>query len=248
MGFGEKLAKGMGIAGAAFTGITVAVNLLESKKDININHKQGFYEKYIKRPQDLVCATAATVLLSPVMAGTALAVKLKLGSPVLFTQERPGLNEEIFKLYKFRTMTDERDENGELLPDEDRLTKFGAFLRTTSLDELPEMLNIIKGDMSVVGPRPLLVRYLPYYHENERARHSVRPGLTGQAQISGRNNSCWDERLEIDVKYAENISFFTDLIILIKTVKKVLAREDVVDDGKYQFMDLDLERENSVKD
>ena len=150
-------------------------------------HKKGFYEKYIKRPQDFLCASLALIVLSPVMAVTAALVKSKLGSPVLFTQDRPGLNGQTFKLYKFRTMTDEKDENGNLLPDENRLPLFGQKLRSTSLDELPELVNIWKGDMSVVGPRPLLVRYLSRYNEHQARRHEVRPGFTGLAQVHGRN-------------------------------------------------------------
>ena len=151
-----------------------------------MSHKKGFYEKYVKRPQDFLCASAALVVLSPVMGVTALLVRKKLGSPVLFTQDRPGLNGKTFKLYKFRTMTDDRDENGNLLPDEDRLPPFGIKLRSTSLDELPELINILKGDMSVVGPRPLLVRYLPRYNEHQARRHEVRPGFTGLAQVHRR--------------------------------------------------------------
>ena len=152
------------------------------------HQSKGIYEKYIKRPQDFVCALAATVVLSPVMATTALLVRKELGSPVLFAQDRPGLNGNVFKLYKFRTMTDERAENGELLPDELRLPRFGKMLRATSLDELPELFNILKGDMAVVGPRPLLTRYLPRYNERQARRHEVRPGFTGLAQIHGRNS------------------------------------------------------------
>ena len=227
MGIKKFFAKGIGIAGAAFAGVAVAVNVLESGKKAIVKHEQGFYEKYIKRPQDLVCATAAMVLLSPVMVTTALAVRLKLGSPVLFTQERPGLNEEIFKLYKFRTMTDERDENGELLPDEDRLTKFGTFLRSTSLDELPELINMVKGDMSMVGPRPLLVEYLPRYNERQSRRHEVRPGMTGYAQIKGRNSLTWEDRFDYDVEYVDKVTFLNDWRIVAKTVAIVLRREGI---------------------
>ncbi|MBR2674849.1 MAG: sugar transferase [Mogibacterium sp.] len=191
------------------------------------------YEKYIKRPLDFVLATAAFAALSPVLGATALAVKKKLGSPVLFFQERPGRidsrtgEEKIFKLYKFRTMTDERGEDGELLPDEERMTKFGRFLRSTSLDELPELLNIIKGDMAIVGPRPLLVRYLPRYSAHQRRRHEVRPGLTGLAQVHGRNAVSWEDKFDWDVKYADNVSFIGDLRIVLGTVKTVLAREGI---------------------
>lgn len=193
----------------------------------------GPYEKYIKRPLDLVLSLGATVVLSPVMGVTALLVKKKLGSPVLFTQMRPGKidpktgEEKIFKLYKFRTMTDERDENGEFLPDEIRLTKFGKLLRSTSLDELPELFNIIKGEMSVVGPRPLLVEYIPYYTNLERHRHDVRPGLTGFAQINGRNNISWDKKLSLDVDYVSHISLIRDFDIIIKTIGKTVKRSDI---------------------
>jgi lipopolysaccharide/colanic/teichoic acid biosynthesis glycosyltransferase len=188
---------------------------------------KGIYEKYIKRPQDFVCALAATVLLSPVMATTALLVRKELGSPVLFAQDRPGLNGNVFKLYKFRTMTDERAENGELLPDELRLPRFGKMLRATSLDELPELFNILKGDMAVVGPRPLLTRYLPRYNERQARRHEVRPGFTGLAQIHGRNSISWDEKFDWDVKYVDNITFAGDWKIIFDTIKIVLKREGI---------------------
>ena len=235
MSIAEKIAKGIGIAGTAFAGLAVAVNKYETKKGIYFDHEQGFYEKYIKRPQDLVCATAATVLLSPVMAGTALLVKLKLGSPVLFVQERPGLNEKIFKLYKFRTMTDERDENGDLLPDTKRLTRFGKFLRNTSIDELPELFNIVKGDMSIVGPRPLLVKYLPLYNEEQRHRHSVRPGLTGYAQVHGRNDTSWSSRFKNDVYYVKNVSLLLDISIIKETIMIVLKREGINTEETSKF-------------
>ena len=170
-------------------------------------HKKGFYETYIKRPQDFLCALAATIVLSPVMLVTAILVRLKLGSPVLFKQERPGKDGKIFQLYKFRTMTDARDENGNLLPDDKRLTKFGKTLRSTSLDELPELLNMLKGDMSVVGPRPLLVRYMERYNEHQARRHEVRPGFTGLAQVHGRNAISWEEKFDWDVKYVDHITF-----------------------------------------
>lgn len=192
-----------------------------------MKQKKGFYEKWIKRPQDFFCALLAIIVFSPILLLTALLVRIKLGSPVLFTQERPGLNERIFKLYKFRSMTDERDSNGELLPDEVRLTKFGKILRSTSLDELPEIFNILKGDMAVVGPRPLLVQYLPYYSERQRLRHSVRPGLTGYAQVHGRNTLNWDDKFEFDVKYSEQITFLGDWKIIFLTALKVLEREGI---------------------
>lgn len=187
----------------------------------------GIYEAVIKRPLDAVLAGAALIMLSPVMGLTAMLVKIKLGSPVLFTQERPGLNRKIFTIYKFRTMTDQRGSGGELLPDEERLTLFGKKLRSTSFDELPELFNIIKGDMAVVGPRPLLAEYLPRYNARQSRRHDVRPGLTGLAQVSGRNTLSWDEKLEDDVRYTEKITFFGDMSIILKTVKTVLRHEGI---------------------
>ncbi len=194
-------------------------------------HKQGFYEKYIKRPQDFCCALAAVVVLSPVMAVTALLVRLRLGSPVVFKQERPGLNGKVFTLYKFRTMTDEKDTEGNLLPDEVRLTKFGKLLRSTSLDELPELFNILKGDMSVVGPRPLLVRYLPLYNAHQARRHEVRPGFTGYAQVHGRNAISWEEKFDLDVEYVDHVTFLGDWRIIFQTVKTVLKREGISSDS-----------------
>lgn len=190
-------------------------------------HKKGIYEKYIKRPQDFLCALLAGIVLSPVMAVTAVLVRVKLGSPVLFTQERPGKDGKIFKLYKFRTMTDARDENGNLLSDEVRLTSFGKKLRSTSLDELPELFNILKGDMSVVGPRPLLVQYLSRYNEHQARRHEVRPGFTGLAQVNGRNAISWEEKFDWDVKYVDHITFLGDWKIIFKTVKTVLRRDGI---------------------
>lgn len=194
-------------------------------------HKQGFYEKYIKRPQDFLCALAATIVLSPVMLVTAVLVRVKLGSPVIFTQNRPGKDEKIFKLYKFRTMTDAKDENGNLLSDEVRLTKFGRMLRSTSLDELPELFNILKGDMAVVGPRPLLVKYLPRYNERQSRRHEVRPGFTGLAQVHGRNAIGWEEKFDWDVKYVESITFLGDWKIILQTIRTVLKREGISSEG-----------------
>ena len=190
----------------------------------------GLYNKYIKRILDILISLTFIVLFSWLYLILVILVRIKLGSPVLFCQERPGYNEKIFKLYKFRTMTDKRDENGTLLPDSERLTKFGSMLRSTSLDELPEMFNILKGDMSLIGPRPLLVEYLPYYTEEERLRHSVRPGLTGLAQVSGRNYLAWDKRLARDVEYVNHISFIMDVKIIIKTIMVVLKKEDIAID------------------
>ena len=185
------------------------------------------YQKYIKRGLDFILSLIASIILSPVMLMVAVLVRVKLGSPVLFKQQRPGKNEKIFNMYKLRTMTDERDENGELLPDEVRLTKFGKTLRSTSLDELPELFNIVKGDMSIVGPRPLLVRYLPLYNERQKHRHDVRPGFTGLAQVNGRNSISWEEKFEWDVKYVEHITFWGDVKIIFKTVKTVLTHEGI---------------------
>ena len=193
----------------------------------NIKVKHGIYRRFIKRPMDFILAFMATIFLSPVLIIVAVLVRIKLGSPVLFKQKRPGLNEKIFTLYKFRTMTDERDENGELLPDSVRLTKFGRLLRSTSLDELPELFNILKGDMSIVGPRPLLVQYLPLYNEHQKRRHDVRPGLSGHAQVNGRNAINWEDKFYLDVEYVDNLSFFIDCKIIFITLKKVLAKEGI---------------------
>lgn len=187
----------------------------------------SFYRKYGKRVFDLCLTVPALVVLSPVMLVTAGLVAVKLGRPVLFTQERPGYKEKIFRMYKFRTMTDARNANGELLSDEERLTPFGEKLRSTSLDELPELLNILKGDMSLVGPRPLLVQYLPLYNKRQHKRHSVLPGITGLAQINGRNSISWEEKFEYDVQYAKHVTFLGDLKILFETVFKVLKREGI---------------------
>lgn len=183
--------------------------------------------KYIKRILDIISSLLAIIILSPLLAVTAVLVKTKLGSPVLFRQERPGKDEKIFTLMKFRTMTDERDENGELLPDEVRLTKFGKLLRSTSIDELPELFNILKGDMSVIGPRPLLVEYIPRYNEHQHRRHEVRPGLSGWAQVNGRNTVSWEDKFDMDVYYVDNYSFAMDVKILFMTVLNVLKREGI---------------------
>ncbi|WP_275891321.1 sugar transferase [Ruminococcus sp. OA3] len=199
----------------------------KQKKEQEISHKKSFYEKHIKRSQDFCCALLAVLILSPVMAVTAMLVRIKLGSPVIFRQKRPGLHGEIFTLYKFRTMTDERDESGELQSDEVRLTSFGKWLRSTSLDELPELINILKGDMAVVGPRPLLIKYLPYYNSLQARRHEVKPGFTGYAQVHGRNAVTWEEKFDMDVHYVDNISFLGDWKIIFQTVKTVLKREGI---------------------
>lgn len=209
----------------------------------------GIYEKYMKRLLDCFLATCALILLSPLMGIIALLVRSKLGSPILFKQDRPGRvnyltgKEKKFRLYKFRSMSNERNENGELLPDELRLTKFGQFLRSSSLDELPELINIIKGDMAIVGPRPLAMQYLPYYNEEERKRHLVRPGLTGLAQISGRNSTNWPQRFKYDITYIDNISLKTDVLIVLKTIYRVFQRKDIVVRGAGKVMDFDKFRQ-----
>lgn len=227
--------------------------------------KMGFYEKYGKRILDIACATAAIVVFSPLYLGVAALVKLKLGSPVLFTQDRPGLidkdgKETVFKMYKFRTMTDERDENGELLPDDVRLTKFGKWLRNTSLDELPEAFNILNGTMSVIGPRPQLVRDMTFMTKEQRARHTAKPGLSGLAQVNGRNGITWEEKLEWDRKYIQNVSFAGDVKIIVDTVKKAFIKQEGItqddmataeDFGDYLLrmgkVDVDTYRENQAK-
>lgn len=191
------------------------------------------YRLFIKRLLDIVISGVALLILSPVYLILAILIRVKLGSPVIFHQERPGKDEKTFTLCKFRTMTDERDENGNLLPDNVRLTKFGKLLRSTSLDELPELWNIFKGDMSLIGPRPLLVSYLPYYTEEEKLRHTVRPGLTGLAQVSGRNFLDWDNRLKKDVEYVKNLSFLMDLKVIFLTVKVVFVKENVAEDTNF---------------
>ena len=206
------------------------------------------YKKYIKRLLDVVISLIALIVLSPVMLIVAILVRIKLGSPVIFKQERPGKDGKIFKLYKFRSMSDKKDENGNLLPDSERLTKFGKILRATSLDELPEFVNILKGEMSLIGPRPLAVCYLPYYNEKEKHRHDVRPGLTGLAQINGRNALNWDDRFAFDIEYVENITFMNDLKILLKTVLKVLKRDGVVVSGTGTTIDFDEYRKEQLKE
>lgn len=190
-------------------------------------HKQGFYEKYIKRPQDFICALLAIIVLSPVLLIVAILVRVKLGSPIIFAQDRPGLDGKIFKLYKFRTMSNIKDDNGNLLSDEERLGHFGKALRSTSLDELPELINILRGDCAVCGPRPLLVRYLGRFNEYQARRHEVRPGLTGLAQVNGRNAVSWEEKFDYDVQYVDNVTFLGDWKIVFKTVLTVLKRDGI---------------------
>lgn len=214
--------------------VSIAVSLTEyitGKQGWVKNHKpKGVYEKIIKRPLDMLLSMLALVILFPLMLVVALLVRINLGSPVLFKQRRPGLGGEIFTLYKFRTMTDERDSDGELLSDDKRLTKFGKWLRSTSLDELPELINIIKGDMSIIGPRPLLVEYLSHYDEKEKHRHDVRPGLTGLSQVNGRNYLSWKSRFSLDLKYVDNVTFVEDLRIVFSSIKAVVSRDGLMSD------------------
>ena len=196
-----------------------------------MEHQAGFYEKHIKRLLDFTLSLLALIVLSPILLITAILVRVKLGSPVIFSQERPGRDEKIFKLYKVRSMTDQRNADGELLPDEQRLTHFGKMLRSTSLDELPELWNILRGDMSIVGPRPLLVKYLPLYNAHQARRHAVTPGLTGYAQVHGRNAISWEEKFDLDVYYVDHISFALDVKIIFMTVRCVFAHEGISAEG-----------------
>lgn len=201
-------------------------------------HKKSIYEKYIKRILDFTLSLIALICLSPILLIVAILVRIKLGSPVIFKQKRPGKDEKIFTLYKFRTMTDEKDDNGDLLPDSQRLTKFGKFLRSTSLDELPELINIIEGEMAIVGPRPQLIRDMLFMNNEQRKRHTVRQGLTGLAQVNGRNNITWKEKLNYDLQYIENITFIDDAKIILKTVLKVLKKNDINTNGMDTAEDL----------
>lgn len=213
------------------------------KRYVNNHKPYGIYEKYVKRCIDVILSGTALLIFSPLFLTVYLLVRARLGQPVIFAQDRPGKDEKIFKLYKFRTMTDEKNERGELLPDEIRLTKTGKILRATSLDELPELLNIFLGNMSFIGPRPLLVKYLPYYTEEERKRHDVRPGLTGLAQINGRNFINWEQRFEYDILYINKITFVVDIKIFMKTLYKVVKHADVMESAsQVQFENLDDER------
>ena len=205
------------------------------------------YRKYFKRPMDFILSLLALIILLPILIIVATLVRTKLGSPVIFKQERPGLNEKIFTMYKFRSMTDEKDENSQLLPDSVRLTKFGRLLRSTSLDELPELWNILRGDMSIVGPRPLAVSYLPYYTEEERKRHTIRPGLTGLAQINGRNTATWEQRFSYDIEYIEKLSFTGDIKIILGTILSVIKRNDIGERGVDAPIDFNEYRENMVE-
>lgn len=235
-----RLIKIISAISAVVAGIAFLFERAEEKRNINAENRHkpfGIYERFIKRPLDAFLSTGALIVFSPILLITAVLVKMKLGSPVLFTQERPGRidpqtgKEKIFKLYKFRTMTDEKDENGNLLPDEVRLTSFGKKLRSTSIDELPELINIIKGDMAVVGPRPLLVRYLDRYNEHQARRHEVRPGFTGLAQVNGRNSISWNDKFNFDVQYVNKISMKEDISIVMKTIKIVLSKDGIHSDS-----------------
>ncbi len=221
-----KLIKGI----VCIASIVGAAAFIAERFEKTLHKPFGIYEKYVKRPLDAFLSTGALIIFSPILFVTAILVRVKLGSPILFTQERPGRDGKIFKLYKFRTMTDARDENGDLLPDNQRLPIFGQKLRSTSLDELPELINMIKGDMAVVGPRPLLVRYLSRYNCHQARRHEVRPGFTGLAQVHGRNAISWEEKFDWDVKYVDYITFKGDVKIILDTIKTVLKREGINSD------------------
>jgi bacterial sugar transferase len=209
-------------------GVAFVMEILAERKTKNKKCK-GVYEKFVKRPMDCFLATSCLLIFSPLMLILAILVRIFLGTPVLFEQDRPGKNGKVFKLYKFRTMTNKKDKNGQLLSDELRLTAFGKILRSSSLDELPELFNIIKGEMSLIGPRPLLVQYLPLYNQEQARRHEVRPGLTGLAQSRGRNSLSWEEKFKLDVEYVDNITFLGDLKIIVDTVVQVLNREGISD-------------------
>lgn len=218
------------ILGIALIGAIMAIIAFVSEqfaKRTSKHSPNGPYERFFKYPMDTFFATEAFIFLLPMMIVIAILVRMKLGTPVIFVQKRPGKDEKIFNLYKFRSMTNAKDENGNLLPDRDRLTTFGRLLRSTSLDELPELFNIIKGDMSIIGPRPLLVKYLPYYNVHDRRRHEVRPGLTGLAQSNGRNELTWKEKFQKDVEYVDNLTFRTDIHVFFQTIKKVIIREGI---------------------
>ena len=201
----------------------------EVKEEVRVS--KGIYRRFLKRPMDFILSLMAIIVLSPILIIVGVLVRVKLGSPVLFKQKRPGLNEKIFTMYKFRTMTDQKDEKEELLPDHIRLTKFGKMLRATSLDELPELFNILKGDMSIIGPRPLLVQYLPLYNDQQQRRHEVRPGLSGYAQVNGRNSISWDNKFDLDVQYVDNVTFINDVKIIMLTLKKVFVKDGISSDN-----------------
>lgn len=232
-------------------GLGIIVSAIEKKQGkvgwIKEHKPYGFYERNVKRPLDFGLSLIAIVILCPVMVIIAISIKLKLESPILFRQKRPGLGGKIFTIRKYRTMTNEKDKNGELLPDISRLSTLGRILRSASLDELPELFNIICGDMSIVGPRPLVPQYLPYFTEEERHRHDIRPGLTGLAQASGRNALSWDARLRLDIQYVNKITFIGDLKIIGMTIKKVLKEEDIVVQGtEDSVLDFDVDRQMKI--
>ena len=262
----------VGIIASSIVGGTAIVTWIMKKKAKKTTYKaenieaiptrnMGFYEKYVKRAIDIICASAAIICFSPIYIGVAILVRFKLGSPVLFTQDRPGLigedgKETIFKMYKFRTMTDERDENGELLPDEVRLTSFGKWLRNTSLDELPEAFNILNGTLSVCGPRPQLVRDMVFMTDEQRMRHTAKPGLSGLAQVNGRNAISWEDKINWDLKYIEKVSFLEDLKIILSTVKKAFIKQEGItqddmataeDFGDYLLRTEKVDKENYNK-
>lgn len=214
---------------------------------MNKTKSNSIYNKFIKRLFDFFAAFIAILILSPVLLIVSVLAVFLLGTPILFKRKRPGLNEKLFTIYKFRTMTNKRDENGELLPDKDRLTKFGRFLRASSIDELPELFNILKGDMSVVGPRPLAEDYLPHYTEEEKRRHHVRPGLTGLAQVMGRNNLSWEEKFAYDIEYVDNMSFLMDMKIIFKTIRKLFVKSEIGERGMNGLVDFDIYRQNQNK-
>ena len=205
---------------------------MQSEVKEEVRGRKGIYKRFLKRPLDFILSLMAIIVLSPILLIVGVLVRFKLGSPVLFKQKRPGLKEKIFTMYKFRTMTDEKDENGELLPDGVRLTKFGRMLRSTSLDEFPELFNILKGDMSIVGPRPLLIQYLELYNDHQKRRHEVRPGLSGHAQVNGRNAISWEDKFNLDVEYVDNVSFIGDWKIIFLTIKKVFIKEGISQEGQ----------------
>lgn len=225
-----KLCKAFLLISIFAGGIAFVMEMLAAKKAKNKKSK-GIYEKFVKRPMDCFLATLCLLIFSPLMLILAALVRIFIGTPVLFEQERPGKDGKVFKLYKFRTMTDKRDEDGQLLADELRLTAFGKMLRSSSLDELPELFNIIKGEMSLIGPRPLLVQYLPLYNREQARRHEVRPGLTGLAQSRGRNSLSWEEKFSLDVEYVDHITFLGDMKIIVNTVNQVFKREGISDDS-----------------
>ena len=205
---------------------------MQSEVKEEVRGRKGIYKRFLKRPLDFILSLMAIIVLSPILLIVGVLVRFKLGSPVLFKQKRPGLKEKIFTMYKFRTMTDEKDENGGLLPDSVRLTKFGRMLRSTSLDEFPELFNILKGDMSIVGPRPLLIQYLELYNDHQKRRHEVRPGLSGHAQVNGRNAISWEDKFNLDVEYVDNVSFIGDWKIIFLTIKKVFIKEGISQEGQ----------------